>query len=116
MQLLGKSSDKNVGRLCQDAYLRDAQAEAKRLLLKYSNRWAWDICMEDSRTFTVGIELSKYGHFSKQKWLVILYVLAKNRGEKQETEKENACLLCRFLSFKTKQKKIMSYWQGCFCP
>ena len=76
--------------------MRDAQAEAKRLLLlKYSNRWVWDSCIEDSRTFAVGIELAKYGHFSKQKWLVILYVLAKDREEKQETEKENACLLCR---------------------
>lgn len=84
IQLLRKNCDKNVERLCQDAYLRDAQAEAKRLLLlKYSNRWVWDIYMEDSRTFAVRIELTKYGHFSKQKYLVILYVLAKGREEKQ---------------------------------
>lgn len=79
-----KRFDKNVGGLCQDAYLRDAQAEAKRLLLlKYSHRWVCDICMGDFRTFAVGIGLAKYGHFSKQKWLVILYVLATGRGEKQ---------------------------------
>lgn len=42
-------------------------SEAKRLLLlKYSNKWVWDICMEDSRTFAVGIELTKYGHLLKQ--------------------------------------------------
>lgn len=113
IQLLGKSFDKNVGRLCQDAYLRDAQAEAKRLLLlKYSNRWFWDICMGDSRTFAVGIGLAKYGHFSKQKWLVILYLLAMGRGEKQQTEKEKACLLHRFYSFKT--KSILH--PASFCP
>lgn len=84
IQLLWKGFVKNVGRLCQDAYLTDAQAEAKKsLLLKYSNRWLWDIFMKNSRTFAVGIELAKYGHFAKQKWLVILYVLAKDRGEKQ---------------------------------
>ena len=73
--------------------MTDAQAEAKKsLLLKYSNRWLWDIFMKDSRTFAVGIELAKYGHFTKQKWLVILYVLAKDRGEKQwaKKRKENA--------------------------
>lgn len=84
------------------------------LLLKYSNRWVWDICMEDSRTVAVGFELAKYGHFSKQKWLVILYVLAKDRGENQETEKENACLLCRFLSFKTKKKILYISFVGLF--
>lgn len=59
-----------------------SQTEAKRLLLpKYSNRWVWDICMGDSRRFAVAMELAKYGQFSTQKWLVILYVLPKGRGE-----------------------------------
>lgn len=88
--------------------MRDAQAEAERLLLlKYSNRWVWDICIEDSRTFAVGIELAKSGHFSKQKWLLILYILAMDREEKQETVKENAVkekktYTNRLLSLKTK--------------
>lgn len=82
IQLLGKDFDKNVGSLCQDAYLRNTQTEAKRLLLpKYSNRWVWDICMVDSRRFAVVMALAKYGQFSTQKWLVILYVLPKGRGE-----------------------------------
>lgn len=64
--------------------MRDAQVEAKRLLLlKYSNRWVWDIFMEDARTFAVRIQLAKYGHLTTYKCLVILYVLAKDRREKQ---------------------------------
>lgn len=67
VQLLERLCDENVERLCQDAYLRDAQAEAKGLLLlKYPDRWVWGICMEDFRPFAVRIELTKYGQFSKQ--------------------------------------------------
>lgn len=39
--------------------------------------------MEDARTFAVRIQLAKYGHLTKYKCLVILYVLAKDRREKQ---------------------------------
>lgn len=46
------------------------------------------MCMEDSRTFAVEIELAKYGHFSKQKWLVIMYVLAKDGRNAADKKKK----------------------------
>ena len=68
--------------------MRNAQTEAKRLPLpEYSDRWAWEIYMDDSRTLAPMIELAKYGHFCTQKWLVILYVLAKGR-EKSSRQKK----------------------------
>ena len=67
--------------------------------------------MEDARTFAVRTQIAKYGHFAKLKWLVILYVFAKDerkavdqKKKKREREKrnENAYLLYRLFFFKTK--------------
>ena len=91
--------------------MRDAQAEAKRLLLlKYSNRWVWDIFMEDARTFAVRTQIAKYGHFAKRAGYSVCFGKRRDKSsrpkkkKKREREKrsENAYLLYRLFFFKTK--------------
>ena len=80
--------------------------------------------MEDARTFAVRTQIAKYGHFAKLKWLVILYVLAKDerkavdqKKKKEKERKEMKMHIFYIYYFSLKQKVFNIPQLGlCFCP